>query len=119
MPDIQPAKVSVRRSRVHGRGLFAGERIQAGQFIGTYEGIDNPIVTDSNEAYIIWLQNPDGSEEWRLGVTDLRYINHDPHGMNVDTRDYDFYALRDIEKGEEILWHYGDEFDDVINSSET
>ena len=116
---MQPAKVHVRRSNVHGRGVFAGERIEAGQFVGTYAGIDNATVTEANEVYIIYLENEDGSEVWRLGTGDLRYINHDREQPNVETHEYDFYAIEDIEPGEEILWNYGPEFHAEINSSGT
>jgi len=96
------APVAVRRSPIHGRGLFAAGRITRGALIGVYEGRR----TRRNGAYTLWVIEDDGTEWGVSGSTKLRFMNHSPrpnarfHGLEVR-------AVRNIRPGEEITADYG------------
>lgn len=96
-------RVEVRRSAVHGRGVFARRRIRAGQWIGRFEG--EPTV--ENGTYVLWLFDEDGGEQGIRGRNALRFLNHgDPE--NAEFVDVDLYATRNIQPGAEILIDYGE-----------
>ncbi|MEM1444986.1 MAG: SET domain-containing protein [Planctomycetota bacterium] len=89
----------VKKSAIHGRGLFAKVRIPKGTVLGKLEGE----LTDIDGDYVLWL-----TEEQGLQVkNDLRFINHatPPNAAYFD--DFTVGALRDIEPGEEITHNYG------------
>ena len=90
----------VKKSKIHGKGLFATEDFEPGEKIGNFE---IEYVHDENEYtyYINYL---------KVNVTnDLKYANHsdDPNTVMVE---FDMYAVRPIKKGEELCWHYGTEW---------
>lgn len=93
----------VADSPIHGRGLFARQRIETDEYIGTYEGPD----TRRNGMHVLWLWNED-SEEWEgiNGRNEMRFLNHssDP---NADWWGDELYALRTIDPDEEITFDYG------------
>ncbi len=62
--------------------------------------------------HVLWLIDEDGTETGILGCNELRYLNHsrDP---NAEFRGADLYALRNIQPGQEVTFHYGDEWNDV------
>lgn len=99
---MSTAKTHVGDSPIHGRGLFASAPIRRGDYIGTFKGPD----TDTDGAYVLWLTDEDGNHYGRRGMNALRYLNHsdDP---NAEFDNYDLYATRDIEPGEEITIDYG------------
>jgi SET domain-containing protein len=96
----------VADSEVHGRGLFARTDIPAGSWIGYYEHVE----TDENGAHVLWVEG-DESDQWSGfdGINELRFLNHssDPNG---EMDGLDLYAKRDIPKGQEITFDYGEEF---------
>ncbi len=102
-PDIE-----VRESPIHGRGLFATRAFEAGELIGTYEGAR----ATENGTYVLWVEDVDGSFYGVHGENELRYLNHssDP---NADFDDELLYAARCIDVGEEICFHYGEDWVDV------
>jgi len=63
----------VRRSPIHGRGLFAASAIPKGTRLGRYEGE----VTDRDGCYVLWVENEarDGVYGVR-GRNSLRFVNH-------------------------------------------
>lgn len=96
----------VKESPLHGRGLFATERITEGEVIGWLKTkkakkskLDGP--------YVLWV---DGQKPVRV-TCDLRFINHssEPNAAYYD--DLSVMALRDIEPGEEILHNYTGDVD--------
>ncbi|RFF28186.1 MULTISPECIES: SET domain-containing protein [unclassified Wenzhouxiangella] len=93
----------VADSPIHGRGLFARQRIDTDDYIGTYEGPE----TRRNGMHVLWLWNED-SEEWEgiNGRNEMRFLNHssDP---NADWWGDELYALHPIEPDEEITFDYG------------
>ena len=96
-------RIEVRRSRIHGRGIFARKRLRKDQGIGRFEG-DSTIVDGT---YVLWLTDEDGSETGIRGRNALRFLNHG-ESPNAEFRDDELYALRNVQPGAEILIDYGD-----------
>lgn len=86
-------------------GLFAQALIPAESYIGEYAG---PPVTEDGR-YVLWVEEDDGSWSGIDGRNALRYMNHDPK-PNAELNGVELYALRDIERGEEITIHYGEDW---------
>ena len=96
----------VAESAIHGLGVFAGRGFRRDEVIGTYEGVP----TQDDGTYVLWLYEDD---QWRGidGTGPLRFLNHacEP---NADFDGCELYALRDIAPGDEITFHYGEEWED-------
>jgi len=93
-----PDSTYVANSKIHGKGLFAGDHISTGTVLGWLTGIPTSI----DGVYVLWL-----SEKQAIEVTcELRYINHsdDPNACYYD--DLSVMALRDIQPHEEITHDY-------------
>jgi len=101
-------KITVKKSSIHGSGVFAEEAIARGRWIGRYEGV--PAQRDGR--YVLWLYHDDGSEIGIRGTTDLRFLNHSARA-NAEFRDDQIFAIRNIAPGDEITCHYGDDWDDL------
>ena len=107
-------RIEVRRSTIHGRGLFAKRPIPADTLLGEYLG--EPIYHHRGVFIGDWtmqVDHPDGRIELRNakhGGNALRFINYakDP---NTRVHGFLFYAKRDIGVGEEITWDYGGAWD--------
>jgi SET domain-containing protein len=96
-------RIEVRESAIHGKGVFARNRLREGQLIGRFEG-DR---TTENGTYVLWLIGDDGSEVGIHGRNALRFLNHgDP--ANAEFEDAALYAIRNVQPGAEILIDYGD-----------
>ncbi len=102
-PDIE-----VRESSIHGRGLFATRNFEAGELIGTYEGSR----ATENGIYVLWVEDFDGSFYGVHGENELRYLNHSSK-PNADFDDELLYASLCIKAGEEICFHYGEDWEDI------
>jgi uncharacterized protein len=101
-------KVEVRSSSIHGMGVFATDTIRRGARIGRYVGYR----TQRDGRYVLWVTGDKG--EWRgyRGYGRLRFLNH--HSKpNSEFRGVDLYATRTIRPGEEITFHYGEEWEGV------
>lgn len=100
--DSNP-RAYVATSPIHGRGLFARERIEADEYIGTYEGPD----TNRDGMHVLWLWNED-TEQWEGidGLNEMRFLNHSST-PNADWWGDELYALATIEPDEEITFDYG------------
>lgn len=99
--NMNNSKTVIKKSKIHGRGLFASDVIMKGECIGVISGQK----TIQNGDYVLWLSENEG-----LKVTcDLRFINHDdnPNACFYDT--LDVVALKDIQPGEEITHNYEQE----------
>jgi len=102
-PGPRNAKVCVRSSSIHGRGLFACRRIAKGERIGRYEG---PIV-DRDGDHVLWVYDEtSGREVGICGQNELRYVNHSPR-PNACFYGDELEALRTIQIGDEITHDYG------------
>ena len=100
-------KIEVLPSRIHGKGVFATSFIKRGERIGRYVSRK----TNRDGMYVLWLEKGD---EWKgyNGYGRLRFLNHSSK-PNAEMRDLDCYAIRRIRQGEEVTFHYGDDWDDV------
>ena len=94
----------VSASGIHGRGVFASKAIPSGTFLGTYEGK----TTRRNSKYVLWVEDENGETTARVGTPPLKYLNHSAE-PNSYFDGFDLFAQRDIEAGEEITFHYGEE----------
>jgi len=100
--------IEVRESGIHGRGCFASRDIKEGEVVGC---MDTQPAT-RNGTYVLWVDD----EPHRV-LCDLRFINHSSE-PNCELHIYDeveVVAIRDISVGEELTWHYGEEFDESIS----
>lgn len=125
MPAKPKFKIAVARSRIHGRGLFAGERIPSDVWVMKYEGekisrregarrdrfyltIGYNALFDAETHYIDGL----------IGGNDTVYINHSTR-PNLEAILHRggvwFRTLRQIGKGEELTFDYG--FDPAAKKS--
>jgi len=113
-PEYRPA-LRVKRG-IAGLGLFADEPIEAGQLIIEYLGdrISHDEADKRGGRYLFTVNNEtviDGSDR----KNKARYLNHccDPnaeaeHEVTED-RIY-IRAIKNIEPGEEITFHYGEDY---------
>ena len=89
-------------SPIHGFGLFARVRIEAQQYIGTYQGPE----VRRDGTYVLWVYSTEGGAPvGRSGRNLLRWLNHQEDG-NAEFDGFDLYARRRIEPGEEITFDY-------------
>ena len=121
--STKPAKADspayeVRRSTIHGNGVFARRRIDAGECIVEYTG--ERITADESAIraeqgggpvnHTFFFSLADGNViDGGSGGNDARFINHacEP---NCEAYEEDgkvfIYALQEIEKGEELNYNY-------------
>jgi SET domain-containing protein len=87
-------------------GVFATHDIRCGDVIGEYEGS----VTVEDGTYVLWIvDEEDGSEVGVEGHNELRYLNHSP-SPNCAFDGTVLSSLRDILAGDELTFHYGDDW---------
>ena len=97
----------VAKSPIHGDGLFTKKPIHAGEFLGAYEGdpySDGLGIEDTT--YVLWL---DGGRRGIISMTNWCYANSskDPNlKVVLEDEKPKFYALRDIQAGEELTYDY-------------
>jgi len=97
----------VAESPIHGKGLFARIDIPEDTWIGTYEGP----ATKTDGMHVLWLYDEEtGDWEGIDGKNEMRFLNHSPK-PNAEWWDNELYSIRDIGKGEEITFHYGEDWD--------
>lgn len=107
MPNMH--KLEVKESGIHGKGVYAIEPIEAGDKIGTYHGER----TEADDTYVLWITDLDGSEYGVDGVGNLKFLNHSG-GPNAEFDGDELYAMKDIHPGDEITFHYGDQFEEWL-----
>ena len=113
-----PQKVEVRRSSVHGKGVYATTPIRKAERIMEYTGERMPWDdamnlpardrNDPHHTFFFSLENGDVIDAGR-GGNDSRWINHscDPNCETSEEDDRIFiYALRSIGPGEELFYDY-------------
>ena len=96
----------IRSSPIHGNGVFATRTIQPGQFVGRYLGRR----TTEDGPYTLWVDF-EGELRGYDGYSRMRFLNH-CGTPNAEFEERDLYALRQIEPGEEITIHYGEDWDE-------
>lgn len=94
--------LQVRRSPIHGKGLFTARAVAAGELIGVYEG--KPVQEDG--MHVLWVEHEYGQWTGYEGTNCLRFLNHcsDP---NAEMDGLICFARRDISADEEITIDYG------------
>ena len=91
-------KFVVKRSSIHGRGLFAAVPFERGTYLGSYKGPR----TRRDGPYVLWLHDDDDAVGID-GKNELRYVNHSSR-PNAIFRGEELFALRGIRPGEEITF---------------
>lgn len=94
-------KYYVKKSGIHGKGLFAARNIKAGEVLGSIKY--NPV--DEDGPYVLWL-----AEQGIKVDCELKFINHSKKPNACYCDDLDVVALTNIKKGEEITHDYGDDW---------
>ncbi|HGX93617.1 MAG TPA: SET domain-containing protein-lysine N-methyltransferase [Candidatus Tenderia sp.] len=97
-------KVYVKKSAIHGLGLFANKKIKKGELIGE---IDKAIPSQEDGPHVLWLSEGDG---YRVKGP-MKYINHSAKPNAVYYDDFTVVALRNIKADEEITHYYGEGWD--------
>ncbi len=87
----------VKKSPIHGRGLFSTKKIKADTLLGYCK--TKP--TKKDGAYTLWTE--DGPVKV---VCDLRFINHSDKPNVAYYDDLSVMTLRDIAPGEELTHNY-------------
>lgn len=118
-------KIEVRRSPVHGNGVFAVERIPAGTLVCEYRGEMIGAEEAERRAEARSREDPRApiyvfeiDEDLCIDATDTaednpaRFINHSCEEnceavWNLRERRLEIRALRDVEPGEELSFDYG------------
>lgn len=111
-------RIAVRRSPVHGRGVFALRDIAAGEFVLPYAGevVDwdeaqrRYADSDVDEGHTFFFDLGDGRViDGAVGGNSARWINHgcDPNCEALqDGADIEIHARRDITAGGELFLDY-------------
>ncbi|MFM6989458.1 MAG: SET domain-containing protein [Arenimonas sp.] len=119
-------KIQVRRSKIHGSGVFAKRAIKKGEFIIEYKGLLRTHAEvdaaydgeDETGHTFLFTLNEDYVLDANIGGNDARWINHscdpncesshieDPGGDPTKDRIV-IEAARDIKAGEELSYNYG------------
>ncbi len=114
------AKIVVRNSAIHGRGVYAARNIRKGERIIEYKGeiiswkeADRRPPSDPDDPHhTFYFSLDDGKRviDANVGGNAARWINHscDPNCETEETDDGRVYieALRDIARGEELHYDY-------------
>ena len=106
------SKVCIRESVIHGKGLFAAQRIRPEALIGTFLGKK----TQTDGMHVLWVCEDEGEFGIRV-ENELRYINHSDE-PNAEAQGDELFALRNIQPGHEITMHYGDEWEQAQEEDE-
>lgn len=98
---------TVKKSPIHGKGVFATDTISKDTLIGTYEGTE----TYEDGTYVLWCYDEEDALFGIDGKNDLRFANHSKEPNSIFLGD-ELIALRKIKPGEEITFHYGEDWEE-------
>jgi SET domain-containing protein len=98
----------VKKSCIHGFGVFARRPIRRGGYIGRYHGNN----TTRNGRYVLWVIQPDGEHLGINGRNGLRFLNHSRR-PNAEFVGEELFATRVIHPDEEITIDYGEDWSDT------
>jgi len=141
-PQHRPTFIKIKNSILHGKGAFALKNIKKGTFLGHYMGeityeykmggyiFHSYVICENGEEKLFSIDAADYKKSnW------TRYMNCSTHHKNENVMSsrltnkeiYEvggaplsiegyivFYAGRDIKKGEELLYHYGDNYMELM-----
>lgn len=108
--------VRVKDSPIEGSGVFATKRFDTGDVIGIISGYV-PEEIDPLCDYTCIFEDYHGNVYGIEPTAPFKYLNHSPY-PNADWDTPVILALKDIEVGEEITIHYGDELEEVFAKEE-
>jgi SET domain-containing protein len=131
MPSSRKPRIIVRNSRIHGRGVYAARRLNAGEVIIEYKGeriswkeADRRPSSDPDDPHhTFYFSLSDGKTviDANVGGNAARWINHscDPNCETEESDDGRVYiqAMRDIRKGEELNYDYALVIDERLTPS--
>ena len=98
-------KVEVRNSGIHGLGVFACCNIPEGTCIGHYQGPR----TQDDGTYVLWIECEKDGVYGIDGQNLLKFTNHS-HDPNATFDGPELQTLRQVQAGEEITFHYGEDW---------
>jgi SET domain-containing protein len=112
-PILLHKELYIKKSPIHGYGVFAGEDIAEGDIIE--EAYTLMIQSDFDDLRDYCFSHAKGSKEWELPLGYGGIYNHssDPnasHEFSAETHLMTFKARRKIKRGEEIYISYGPEW---------
>ena len=115
-------RIEVRKSGVHGRGVYATRPISKGARIIEYTGrrvLWEDVPNDLNDphTFLFGLDNGKDVIDPRTGGNEARWINHscDPNCESIEENGRVFiYALRNLRPGEELFYDYALQVDEPI-----
>ena len=90
--------IRVKKSKIHGKGLFSTEKISKGIVLGTCKTKK----TKKTNMYTLWVD-----DKPRDITCDFKYINHSKKPNVAYYDDYTVVALKKIKRGEELTHDYG------------
>jgi hypothetical protein len=96
-------KIEIRKSRVHGSGVFATRDIKAGEIIARYHGR----LVDRCGLYVACHETPSGHIRHYEITGKLKYLNHSDK-PNAKLRRFELIALRPVCAGEEFTIRYSE-----------
>lgn len=134
----KPKFIIIKKSNIHGDGAFADKNIKKNTFLGHYMGkistefITGPYVFHSkrfNNIISIDASDKDKSNWTRYmncsindkteNVTSYFLTNKEEYIRNNDKINMEgyivFYSNRDIKGGEELMYHYGVAYANILN----
>jgi hypothetical protein len=108
-PQVPHRSLTVRKSGIHGYGVFAAKSFKKGEYIATVHGskvIYKSHYKGQSNRYSDWIGV--GKDTWIDPVDEFQYINHScsPNAGAKGSRVLKVYALRDISVGEELTLDY-------------
>jgi SET domain-containing protein len=123
--SLKPSTLlEVRKSGVHGRGVYATKPISKGARIIEYTGKrvlweSVPDDSDDPHTFLFGLDNSTEVIDPRTGGNEARWINHscDPNCQAIEEDERVFiYALRNLRPGEELFYDYALQVDEPVTS---
>jgi SET domain-containing protein len=111
-----PEKIYVAPSSIHGYGVFAKSRIGAGEIIEECTILDLDLYRNDScwhvlEHYRFFFPNQNPTKQViTTGYGALYNHSNKPNVMwksSISRETFFFYAIRDIEEGEELVTYYG------------
>ncbi len=97
--QLHKTNVVIRKSKIHGKGVFAKRNLPKGFYVGEYEG---PL---PGSGYSRFDLHDYETGKARRGRNDLRYMNSNDN-PNCDFEKFDCFTIRNVNKGEELTFEY-------------
>ena len=108
MPKKKRPSTYVAKSRIHGKGLFAGEDIPKETLIAVAKGKR----TKKDGMHVLWVVEEDGTEYGTVVTNKVQFVNHSSKA-NAGFFGLELWSERKIKKGKEITANYGPEWADM------